>query len=203
MPNKVVYLGDSLYDAVRLGVGDATVTVRIQRASDGFGWDFTQETFIADPTDPQETLTESELLAGVYLFEFDTDFLLAEDTLYLLYECGTESFEELHTIQVLHRDRLGVQLGVSYDFEGNFLHLVASLSTPQAILTATTRVTFSVYDEDGALVVPATQVTDNVGGVFKLVAAAVNLDEHSCYTIVAVAEHNGRSYRGTSALITV
>lgn len=203
MLNKVVYLGDTLYDAVLLGVGDATVTLRIQRASDGFGWDFTQETFLADPTVPQETLVESDLLDGVYLFNFDTDFLLAEDTLYFQYECGAESFEELHSIQILHRDRLSVQLGVSYDFVGNFLHLVASLSTPQALLTTTSRMTFSVYNEDGVQVVPETQVTDNVGGVFKLVEDAVNLSDHSCYTIVAVAEYNGRSYRGTSALITV
>lgn len=205
MLTSVVFLGEMLRDAVDVGVASATVTVRVIRASDGYGFDFDAGVlaFVGNPGTATDELDESTLFTGVYGFEFDTDYLVNEDTLFLLYECGVENFRELHAVQVRARDNYTVQIGAAYDFESDFLHLTAALHSPQAVMTDAVRATFTVYDSDGVEVVAATQVETSVHGIFALTEDDVVLEAHASYTVAVTIEKDGRSYTSLMALATV
>ena len=205
MQTTVVELGDVVHvawlveDAGAGVVGAAARTaVTIKRESDGFLYDFDDDTFKAVPTLPYANMVEDADLRGVYYYDLDTSACMTlVDVLTVHMVCASSPTDtEVVRIDVVKPSGYLSHGVVSHDYDSGITHMAALLLGDGGIETAADRAVFRIIKaNDGTVLLNDQQVLVSVGGIFSWSQGSLGLEKHTAYVLVFSVELDSVSYR--------
>jgi hypothetical protein len=196
-----IALGNSYRVVLPIFVNGAPVAgqvpiISIQLASDGTIWDFTNLIFTDSPTLAIEDMTEDAVLSGYYYYEFDSSILSEADIVRFLCRNVDGTYGKDLTVEVEFNldETVSIQSAAVYDFATGFFYASALGIQNHILIADPSQCTFTVYHQDGSIVLDPVLDTGDVNGIFQIISSDFTPVANTSYFLQVEYEFGGNTY---------